>query len=97
MNEMIRPQGICCPETVTPRFAAFAEPERGVVIKVVRIRNPTAFVEVMPRCAGDRVELPRPRHIGQKLCDYETRRRLADVFSICPPAEEIGLFNLLVR
>ena len=50
---LICEQRIRCPETVTPRLTAFAEPERGVVIRMLWVSDPSAAFKTSGCGAGE--------------------------------------------
>jgi len=88
--------GVGGPEAVASETAALAEPEDGVVVEVFLVVQPTSFVEVMCGWATDGVVFAGPWDLGEKFGDDVTVRCEFDVFSIGPPSEIPGLFEITV-
>ena len=85
------------PEAVAAGRAAFAEPENGVIVEVLRIADPAAFAEVVSGRARDGVVFSTPRDLRKKLRDNKAVGSFLDVFAERPPAEVIGFLDLFVR
>ena len=96
-HQKSRPEGVGGPEAVAADAASLAEPEERVVVEEPRVVQPATFVKVMARGAVDRVVLAGPTDRGKKLGDDETLRRPLEVLAESPPAEVIGLLDLLIR
>jgi len=59
--------------------------------------QPTAFADVVPGRAVDRVVFAGPADRRQELGDHKTVGRLLDVLAVGPPAEVVGQLDFLVR